>query len=164
MFILKFIMKGKEGKGMWSVFEEIWELGQFELRVDEGRGKMKLRGRWGSGSTKEWEKYRLEADREDSNKLKSDAGVRLVNIRLQSLEFYVESQTPSFCLQLILLICLLLIDVTQRSVLSASSSKERRRKQELVQRRQESSPSVLGWLPWVWSERLRTQLFLLLLL
>lgn len=54
--------------------------------------------------------------------------------------------TP-FCLQLIVLICLLLIDVTQRSVLSAASSQERRREQELVQRRQESSPSVLGWLP-----------------
>lgn len=55
---------------------------------------MELWGRWGSRSTKKWEKYSLEAHREDSNKLKSDVGGRLVNIIVQSLEFYVESLIP----------------------------------------------------------------------
>lgn len=163
---LKFIMKGKEGKGMWFVFEEIWEPRQWELRVDEGRGRMELWGRWGSGSTKEWEKYRPEAHREDSNKLKSDAGVRLVNIVVQSLEFYVGS-CDSFFLSLAntaympTAYCWLMwpkgVSFLQRPHGRGEESKSwcRGGKNQV--------PVSLDGSHWVWSKRLRTQLFLLLL-
>lgn len=53
--------------------------------------------------------------------LKSDAGEKLGNIRVQSWEFFVEFDDSLFLPQIILFICQLLIDVTQVGVLSLAS-------------------------------------------
>lgn len=92
------------------------------LRADEeGMRENVSVGKEGSGKTKEWKKSWLKVSTEVSSMLKLDAWEKLGNIRLQSLEFFVESDDPLFLPQLILFICLLLIDVTQVSVLSLAS-------------------------------------------
>jgi len=58
---------------------------------------------------------------EVSSTLKSDVGERLVNIRVQSWEFYVEFGDSLFLPLIIQLMFLLSIDVTQVGVLSLAS-------------------------------------------
>ena len=76
-----------------------------------------------------------------SSTLKSDVGERLVNIRVQSWEFYVESDDSLFLPLIVQLICVLSIDITQVDVLSLSifgkrrSSEERREEEAGLRRR-----------------------------
>lgn len=92
------------------------------LRADEeGMRENGSVGKGESGNTEEGEKSRLKVTPEVSSMLKSDAWEKLGNIRVQSWEFFVEFDDSLFLPEIILFICLLLIDVTQVSVLSLAS-------------------------------------------
>lgn len=100
--------------------------------------------------------------------LKSDVGERLVNIRVQSWGFYVESNDSLFLPLIIHLIYLLSIDVTQGpfpSILGRLRSSGEQREEEAGLRRRRS-----GWVSvslngshWIWREKLTAWLLILLL-
>lgn len=129
---------------------------------------MGLQGKEGeSGNTEEREKSRLKVSAEVSSPFKSDDREKLRNIRVQSWEFFVESDDSLFLPQIIPFICLLLIMLPRSVSFPQHPGKtEELRRGERERGRAEKSSGVLVSLNgsrWIWREKLTAWLLILLL-